>query len=315
MKLEYYVIKIETKIEIKIKMKSLLRIGINEIMRGRDRIYNRLHNRLHNENRLRNRQHNGEYNHFRPLKTEVGDLCVINGGPYDGFIHQGKIGDLKIYGKYSQILFIDETHYTKYEDVVDLTHTVVQNNQTLQYIFKETPKINENNCIHRFNQNTSFKQMISNSLHINDKSLPKSVYGFKYENPSNNTPQMHYTSLTYHNSIGHNIFNYYKQTKTKSGKFICTSGAFISSDDSDYISHYKPNEFEDDVYLNEFVDVFLENIRNRTVIDYDAELYWKTHFICNVAKISTRNQELIDIPDGITINESLDFLDELKAPS
>jgi hypothetical protein len=286
-------------------MKPLLKIGINEITReGITSIFHRL-------NRT-------QYNHYKPLQTEMGNLCVILGGPYNGYIHKGKINEVENYGRNTHILFIDETHFTKYEDVVDLSQHLYLNRKNMQFIFKETDKVNENNCVNRFSQNTSFKQIVAKSIFMNDKYLPKSVYGYKYENPGNYQLNMHYTGLTYHNSIehnsiGNNIFNYYKQSKTKSGKFICTSGAFMSSDNSDCVSYYKPHIFEDDVYLNDVVDVFLENIRNNAVIDYDAELYWKTHFICNVAKISTQKKKTIYIPLGITINESLDFIDELKS--
>ena len=64
-------------------MKPLLKIGINEITReGITSIFHRL-------NRTK-------YNHYKPLQTEMGNLCVILGGPYNGYIHKGKINVVKI---------------------------------------------------------------------------------------------------------------------------------------------------------------------------------------------------------------------------
>ena len=86
----------------------------------------------------------------------------------------------------------------------------------------------------------------------------------------------------------------------------------MSSYDKDFVSHYKPYQLGDNAYLNEVVHEFLENIRENRVFDYDSEVYWKTHFICNEAKISTQKKEMIDIPRGITIDETLSFLAEIK---
>lgn len=282
-------------------MRPLLKIGINEITKeGITSIFHRLSRK--------------QYNHYKPLQTETGNLCIILGGPYDAYIHQGKIKELENYRKNTDILFIDETHYTKYKDVVEIVKQLDENKTQIQFIFKESLKVNENNCFNRFNQNTSFKVMISESIYMNNKCLPTSIHGFNFKNNDNYKININFTGLQYKNGIENNIFNYYKTgfCNENENKLEHTSGSFMSSHNKDFVSYYKENQFENNDYLNEVVDEYLENIRNDMNIDYDSEVYWKTHFICNVAKISTQKKETIDIPYGLTIDESLAFLSEIK---
>ena len=185
-------------------MNRLLKIGIYEkTTKGATSIFHRL-------NRT-------QYNHYKPLQIDIGNLCSIIGGPYDAFIHKGILtGDnykLDNYGKNTHILFIDETHYTKYKDVVDIIEKLDVNETQMRFVFKESEKVNENNCINRFSQNTSFKQMISESISMNNKCLPKSVYGFHFKTNDNYKINIHYTGLSYKTGIENNVFNYYK-TKT-----------------------------------------------------------------------------------------------------
>ena len=160
--------------------------------------------------------------------------------------------------------------------------------------------------------------MISESIIINNKSLPTSIHGFNFKNNDNYKININFTGLQYKSGIENNIFNYYKtgfcnENENKNeNKLEHTSGSFMSSYDKDCVSYYKENQFENNHYLNEVVDEYLENIRNGMIIDYDSEVYWKTHFICNLAKISTLKKETIDIPYGLTIDESLAFLSEIK---
>ena len=147
---------------------------------------------------------------------------------------------------------------------------------------------------------------------MNNKCLPKSINGFNFKNNDNYKININFTGLQYKSGIENNIFNYYKNKKCKENKLIHTSGSFMSSYNKDFVSHYKPNQLDNNDYLNEVVDEYLENIRNGMIIDYDSEVYWKTHFICNLAKISTLKKETIDIPYGLTIDESLAFLSEIK---
>ena len=99
----------------------------------------------------------------------------------------------------------------------------------MEFIFKESQNIIENNCINRFSQNTSFKKMISKSLLMNNNCLPKSVYGLNFINDDNYKMKIHFTGLDYDNGIENNVFNYYKTEQCKEYKPILTSGSFISN--------------------------------------------------------------------------------------
>ena len=95
-------------------MRPLLKIGINELTKeGITSIFHRLSRK--------------QYNHYKPLQTEMGNLCIILGGPYDAYIHKGKIKELKNYGRDTNILFVDETHYTKYNNVVEIVKKLDEN--------------------------------------------------------------------------------------------------------------------------------------------------------------------------------------------
>ena len=283
-------------------MKRMLKIGIHELI-----------NSNINNKYIFHRLKRFQYNHYKPLQNEIGNLRIILGGPYHCFIHHDEdIKTLDNYGRNSTILFIDESHYTKYKDVVNIVNKLNNNKTRMEFIFKESQNIIENNCINRFSQNTSFKKMISKSLLMNNNCLPKSVYGLNFINDDNYKMKIHFTGLDYDNGIENNVFNYYKTEQCKEYKPILTSGSFISSYDKEFVSYYKPNQLDNIDYLNEVVYEFLETIRDNRLFNYDGELYWKTHFICNVAKISTRKKETIDIPKGITIDETIAFLDEIK---